>query len=956
MPVYAGAANIDPSFEFSTIETEHFLIHYHQGLEEIGKKTAVTAEEIHNALIKDFKWSPGEKTQLVLIDDTDFANAFASVLPYNTIYIQVVPPMPDSTIGEYDDWLKLAITHEYAHILSMDSSRGYSEISRKIFGKPLPGYDFLSLLVFIAAVPPNVLLPDWSLEGMSTWAETEHTNSGRGRSAFYEMIFRMAVEENNIPTVDKINGDVPDWPDGHMPYIYGLRLHMHIVKKYGKNSIGNLSLSHAGRFPYFINGAPTKLFFKNYAMLYAEMVNDLKEEQSKKIELLKQSPLTNLIILNTGGEKLGNPRFSPDNNFIALNKRDPHEHESIIIVDKTGRQSGEVIRRLPSDHNITWSKDGGQICFTQAEIQGGFNLYQDIYCYIIKDNDLKRITKGLRAKDADLSPDNKTFAFIKVERGVQNLAFIQVDEGEDSLKVVTNYKDNRLSNPRWSSDGNFIVFSAKDNKGNSSLQTYDIKNKIVAVILEDKFNNLYPVWSPDGRSILFTSDRTGVFNLFAYSVSDKKIFQATHVLGGAFQPDISNDGKTIIFSSYHSKGFKIATIDYKPEAFSETIGPVIKPYWEPQKKEDSETPQPASSGTDEPKAYSALSTLAPRFWLPTLIEDHKGAVGGIFTAGQDVLGYHTYIFEAGYGFESTNPYFDLSYYYDRLYPTFFLRGYSRPVLYSDFFENGDYYERQSGLAIGIAVPINYVESRYSFIIGYHLKQQRHLTALTDNKFEGIEIFEGRRDNVFAGIEFSNALRYPYSISREEGRKISLYYRNYSKSFGSDVDSREYIGTYQEYLNLSFFGESQRHSVLYTKLKGAISGGERISQQSFQLGGYYLSDIEFPLRGYPSRFKVGKYITTGTLEYRSPIKYIFKGWNTKPFFMDRLHGALFVDAGNVWDDQDKFEWRDVRVGVGAELRLDMVLGYKFYITPALGVATGLDKDGETQVYFTIYAPF
>jgi len=51
-----------------------------------------------------------------------------------------------------------------------------------------------------------------------------------------------------------------------------------------------------------------------------------------------------------------------------------------------------------------------------------------------------------------------------------------------------------------------------------------------------------------------------------------------------------------------------------------------------------------------------------------------------------------------------------------------------------------------------------------------------------------------------------------------------------------------------------------------------------------------------LRGYPSRFATGKYLATGTLEYRAPIWYIFRGFETKPFFWDRLHGAVFADAG------------------------------------------------------------
>lgn len=81
---FVHAANIDLSFRFSTIETDHFSIHFHQGLEDLAQKAASIAEGAHDALIKEFQWKPREKTQIVLIDDSDFTNGFATVLPYNT--------------------------------------------------------------------------------------------------------------------------------------------------------------------------------------------------------------------------------------------------------------------------------------------------------------------------------------------------------------------------------------------------------------------------------------------------------------------------------------------------------------------------------------------------------------------------------------------------------------------------------------------------------------------------------------------------------------------------------------------------------------------------------------------------------------------------------------------------------------------------------------------------------
>ena len=142
----AGAATLDPGFRFRTKETAHFSIHYHQGLEDTAERAALIAERSHVLLSNALGWTPAGKTQLVLTDSVDLANGFASVLPYNLIYVYTVPPLPGMDIGQYEDWLGTVITHEYAHILTMDASRGYSSLMRKVFGKPLPGTDPVSFL------------------------------------------------------------------------------------------------------------------------------------------------------------------------------------------------------------------------------------------------------------------------------------------------------------------------------------------------------------------------------------------------------------------------------------------------------------------------------------------------------------------------------------------------------------------------------------------------------------------------------------------------------------------------------------------------------------------------------------------------------------------------------------------------------------------------------------------
>ena len=999
------AAKLDTSFAFSSIETPNFSIHFHQGLEAVARKAALFAEEAHDKLTREFLWHPGEKTQLVLIDNSDFTNGFATALPYNTIFIQAVPPSLDSTIGEYDDWLRELITHEYAHIVTLDPSRGYWKVARDIFGKPIPGADIVTELFFLVTAPPNSFMPVWWHEGNATWAETEFTGQGRGKSSFFDMVFRMAVAQNNLPSVDQANGDLPYWPAGDIPYIYGYRLQKYLADSYGADALGKLSRAQSGRFPYLINAPPRELFNgKGYAELYADMLAALKREETQKIALLSRAPFTPTSTLADRGERLTNPRFSPDASRVAYTRRDPRDHTSTVVTDRTGSTVLAQFRRQSSDGNNSWSPEGGILYFTQAEISHGFDVYQDLYAYDLAHDSITRLTRAARLEAADLAPDGSYFAAVVSGRGSQNLALVQRRGPTEaaSPRLVTDYNRQRVSSPRWSPDSKSICYALRDNTGHSSLRLYETASGKERTLFSADHTVDYPVWSRDGSYLVYVSDETGVFNLFAYDLTTGKSYQVSHLLGGALQPDLSPDGRSLLFASYDSHGFSIARMALDREKWSANRGPSLpltrdlpqplppdpgspsaealppagaaaavkgtvpgrglspSPVAMPAAVPAAEVSNPAAAPEERPapplmvSPYRALDTLPPHFWLPRISSDGSGSAAyGLYTAGADVLGYQSYALSADYGPGRNRGYFDLTYQNDYFYPTLSLLAHSEPFLYADLQRRGDYYELNQGFTLEASYPINFLESRYLFSGGYQFQDQSALSSLDANgRFNGLTVFQGRRDNLFAGVGFDSVLRYPYSISSEEGRRISLLYRRFDRAIGSDQDFAEYSARYEEFLRLPL--SSPRHQIIYLRLAGAISDGNlKFGQQAFQIGGVP-SDLNlYPLRGYPDRSVTGKYVATGTLEYRAPLFYPLRGFGTLPAFAEKVHGALFIDAGEVWDDANAFSASKAKVGAGIEARLDLTLGYWLKITPALGFAHGFGSGGENQVYLTVY---
>jgi len=962
VPLTANAAWIDPDFRFQTIETEHFAVHYHQGLEADAKKAASYAEEAYCSVGESFGWRPRERTNLVLVDSSDLANGFTTVLPYNMIYIYMVPPLADMTIGEYDNWLRVVIFHEYTHVATMDAVRGYPGAMRKIFGKPLPAGDILSTLTFFLAAPPNIFLPDWSLEGTAVWSETAYTHRGRGRSAFYEMVFRKAVQENEFLSISQMNGDVPFWPDGSAPYIYGLAMQRYITRTYGPEALKEINMGHAGRFPYFINAVPKRVTGRDYVQLYYDMVDSITREQGDKLATIESIPLTEYKTLDIKGERLSYPRLSPDGKYLAVERHDPNGHGGIAVLDAETLEEREFIRRLPSDMSLTWGPDSNTLCYSQADLRGGYNLYQDIYCYNVEDEDTQRITKDRRLKDPAISPDGATMAAVEVSAQSQSLVLLPLKEKPPKPEKLSSFPGMRVSSPGWSPDGKRIVYSVRDAAGNTGLRIHDIDSGSDEGVYASNAGADFPVWAPDGKYIIFTSYQTGVFNIFALRVDDHQLFQVTNLTGGAFHPDVTADGR-ILFSNYNGKGFEIDAMDYRPMDWSTEIGPTIEPYWPENSDmpfeqsctaEETDTAGSGESNDDPPKTaaevsapekYNAFKSAWPRFWVPTLRADNNGLVAGAFTAGIDVLGYHTFWGDVGVG-NTGQGYYDLAYIYDRWYPTFRLQAFAEPLLYSDVGpnEDKDVWQKSSGAIASVSFPLKRLEVYSSLELGYILRK--------DHTLEGDDplLFQGRRDSPYAALVFTDALRYPYSISHEEGRTLRLEYRDFNRDRNSDFTASQYWLTYEEYIGLP------GHHVLYYRIKGAATKGDGTYVPYYLFGGTPAANDEFSLRGYPSGYRHGEYAATVTLEHRFPAWYIFKGPSTKPIFFDSLHVAGFIDAGTTWNEGDKVSGDDIDVGVGTELRSDIVLGYKFVITPALGVAFGLNHDGESQAYITVYAPF
>ena len=76
----------------------------------------------------------------------------------------------------------------------------------------------------------------------------------------------------------------------------------------------------------------------------------------------------------------------------------------------------------------------------------------------------------------------------------------------------------------------------------------------------------------------------------------------------------------------------------------------------------------------------------------------------------------------------------------------------------------------------------------------------------------------------------------------------------------------------------------------------------------------------------------------------------------PLFLRRVHGAAFIDAALVASNPLDMLEGSRFAGLGAELRLDVLLGYALTVDIRLGLARGFGEEGDTLPFLVLGGSF
>ncbi|HEY3498493.1 MAG TPA: hypothetical protein VGK73_27570 [Polyangiaceae bacterium] len=960
-PARAG----DPRVHWYTLETPHFSVHYHAGIEPVAQKLASVAEGVYRRLVPELGFVPDQKTELVLTDESEYANGFAWVLPYPTVRLLVSAPDDMSTLGDYDDWLTELVTHELTHILQISNVSGVPGVANSIFGPTFT---------------PNHQQPNWIIEGLAVAMETEHTTGGRLRSTQFEMQIRADVLSGRFARLDEMSHLPTRWPGGGLWYLYGAKFIEWIVSIYGPDVYAAIATDYGAQVvPFGVNRAVRRATGRTYEDLYAGWRKDLERTYAAQKAAIERRGLREGRRLTHHGWNTGGARFLPracgSPLRVAYARSEGHSLDGIYVIPVAADAAGADAELLA--RSTGRSAAFGPHCelYFDSVTPSERNYYfSDLYRLAPgersprgTEKNRQALTTGRRARDLDVSPDGRRIVFVTNEGGTTTLRIAELDpDGRmtGERRLIASGRFEQVYTPRFSPDGRRVAYGSWTSGGHRDIRVVDVANGKLYELWRDRAIEQQPAWSPDGRTLYFTSDRSGVANVYAYDLESRELFQVTNVVTGAYMPEPAPDGRSLVYLGYGSDGYDLYVMQLERARFLQP-SPVL-----------TERALPSSAWEEryESRPYRALPSLRPRAWGVSYGTGSFGNALTLTTTGTDAVGYHAFRAALLIETEDVSPLGTIEYWYSKLPFGFAARLFRSAAPRSYQLRYGepatDFIEYQLGASSQLYYNIPSAFDAQSVDLSYTLAHWRHDLPSPGplDPFAPLssEPQSGLIGIIHLGYSFSNARATPLAVSNEAGFAASVAADFADPAWGSESTLTAFSARAVGYLPMPWL----RHHVLALGLSGGTSTGSYARYGLYSTGGFAdtppfdaittsYPQSSFVLRGYlPGQF-VGSNYNLLNLEYRFPIWYIDRGISTLPGFLRTLSGTLFLDWGGTYERLDEKHPLDAfHVGVGAELWLNFVLEYAVTGNVRFGVARGLDSEAPEgiQTYFVAAAGF
>jgi TolB protein len=224
------------------------------------------------------------------------------------------------------------------------------------------------------------------------------------------------------------------------------------------------------------------------------------------------------------------PRWAPDGKEIIYTTY-AYGNPDLYAVAPAGEHRRAVSCRQGLNTAGSFSPDGTKIALTIS--QGGSpNL-----CLISREGTLlKKISSG-KAIDTSpaFAPNGREIVFVSDRPGYPQLYIMSLEGGNIRRLFTNGYCDS----PAWSPRGDKIVFTMRQGRDNYDLYLYDLASAQVSRLTQNERNNENPSWSPDGRFVVFSSNRIGKSKLYVIAIDGSGLRELGDIPGSSYTPSWS---------------------------------------------------------------------------------------------------------------------------------------------------------------------------------------------------------------------------------------------------------------------------------------------------------------------------------------------------------------------------------------------------------------------------------
>jgi hypothetical protein len=895
--------------------TEHFQFSYLEAHQVQADRAAVIAEKAWPVITSDLKWAPKDRVQVVIVDDFDFSNGFASPMPYNQIRLFLSPPENMSGLAPYDDWMNLLITHELTHVVQLDMAMGAPSVLRKVLGRN-------------AFTFPHSFTPGFMIEGLAVYKETNHqAGYGRGQSTRYTMLMREEVI-NGIDDLSQVTIPLRDWPFGKQ-YLYGYYYYEFLAERYGQQKITRYLNSYSRKLLPFIqqNRTARSTFGKSHETLWPEFKAWLKLKFAPQIEQIEMQPLVSGTAVTNEGLQF-DPVTANDDHYYYLHNNGM-DRRSIVQIDADGNKSKVMSVRNIIDMDVS---NEDRLLITRTVLDGDGRAWSDIFQ--LSDGYEKRLTQGQRYRAAIWRPQNtnqgKHIVAKRIIGGFSQLDLLTA-EGQFIKQLWQGTLDDVVGDYSVSHDGTKLIASVKRKQQGWNLEQFDLNSNQWEKLTNTKAIESGARYDKADKNIVFSADYDDVFNIYRMNLASGELQQLSHVMGGAIKP--AQVGNKIFYQNYTARGYNHYQLPTEKSVKTFNIASQNGSYnytdWYQQPPNRS-----------EPEDYSPWSTLTPSSWFPIIVANGQSTQIGVVTTGTDALSRHSYVASISHDVDNDLTAIGTTYVYDNKWILLAQRSH----YYTTLANAGSLNVRQGDNVELVRVNLlNAFENTLDFSTGISISEQTDLAGPNFTR-----LFTDSNKATFGiRLDFDNRETYRQSMSPSWGNHSSLIFET-NDAFESDFTGEVYKATISQLFDLI------GNHVLAINISGAY-GTDNL--QPFSLGGENSILIEplfgrntWALRGYDDNVQVGTRIQTNTIEYRFPVTNIERNWNLTPIGVGQISSTVFIEDGAAWRKGGQINYLSA---VGIEIRSELIIGYNFALPANLGYAYGLDDEkGGSRTYVRI----